>query len=65
MDTKAIQSEAVQSRMLNNKFWLDETRRRLILRQPGNEAFALVVMGVSDEDLVTHYLAENRPFPSR
>lgn len=65
MDTKAIQSEAVQSRMLNNKFWLDETRRRLILRQPGNEAFALVVMGVSDEDLVKHYLAENRPFPSR
>jgi hypothetical protein len=65
MDTKAIQSEAVKSRMVSNQFWLDETRRRLILRQPGNEVFARVVMGITDEDLVTHYLAENRPFPSR
>jgi hypothetical protein len=57
------ESKAIH-RAVNNQYFLNEIRRKLIARQPGNEVFAEIVANISPEDLIRHWMAQ-KPTPQR
>jgi len=51
------ESKAID-RAVNNQYFLNEIRRKLIARQPGNEVFAEIVANISPEDLLRHWMTQ-------
>ena len=51
------ESKAID-RAVNNQYFLNEIRRKLIARQPGNEVFAQIVANISPEDLLRHWMSQ-------
>jgi hypothetical protein len=56
-DNMDNESKAIH-RAVNNQYFLNEIRRKLIARQPGNEVFAEIVANISPEDLLRHWMAQ-------
>jgi len=50
------QPKTAAERAVTNKYLLANIRRTLILRQPGNKVFENIVLNLSNEKLVEHWL---------
>ena len=58
------QPKSAAERILTNRYFLSELRRKLIQRQPGNATFARIVEELPDDVLVKHWMAE-KPRPRK
>jgi hypothetical protein len=52
------QPKTAAERILKNRYFLSELRRKLIQRQPGNTTFARIVENLPDDVLVKQWLAQ-------
>jgi hypothetical protein len=58
------QPKTAAERILTNRYFLSELRRKLIQRQPGNATFARIVEELPDDVLVKQWLAQ-KPRPRK